>query len=81
MRTLTNPVESAIQFPRIPSINDPSDERDRIIEALAYFVDPEDTILDDMPAFGLVDDRYRSYSGRIAAPAQRLPRVLCLSSD
>ncbi len=34
----------------------PSDERDRIMEVLTYFVEPNDIIPDDVPVFGLIDD-------------------------
>lgn len=34
----------------------PADDRDRVLQVLAYFVDPDDIIADDVPVLGLIDD-------------------------
>ena len=34
----------------------PSEDNDRIVEMLAYFVEPADIIPDDIPGLGLIDD-------------------------
>ena len=34
----------------------PTDDRDRVGQMLAYFVDPDDVIADEVPVLGLIDD-------------------------
>ena len=34
----------------------PTDDRDRVVQMLAYFVDPDDVIADEVPVLGLIDD-------------------------
>lgn len=36
--------------------NMPTDDRDRVVQMLAYFVDPDDVIADNVPVLGLIDD-------------------------
>jgi uncharacterized membrane protein YkvA (DUF1232 family) len=34
----------------------PDEDHDRVMQVLAYFVDPDDIIADDVPVLGLIDD-------------------------
>lgn len=34
----------------------PDDARERVMQALAYFADPDDLVADDVPVLGLIDD-------------------------
>lgn len=34
----------------------PEDARERVMQALAYFADPDDLVADDVPVLGLIDD-------------------------